>query len=719
MPWFFFELPDRAYRPWRNVWTPFLRRFTDERGRDLAETRRLHDEVRARHQASKWNNEQAVFDLCTAILHWAAAHCGPIDPALPLFQPLLDCQLDVLEREHELFAPPAVPWGSVDAAELVALKNLLRAKRRFHDDEARVIAEITAILGSVFAGLWGDLPRIGAGAAGFTVPLIGLVPDPRGTVARLMGTFLGDGVVRLDLFADLRERFYRNACDASGQVPGTEHAKPLVAADESDLPPPALVETYLRGTPYRDLFLTPVPFAIPRRARLEHWHLVGASGSGKTQCLQTIILDYLREDDPPALVVVDSHRGMLDKLERLALFDPAGGRLADRLVVLDPEDERPPALNMFDTATPRLAGYARTVREQVEAGVIDLYAYIFGALDAALTAKQGTAFSFVARLLLSMEGATVHSFRQLMEEDARTLEQSAFAAAIRRLDPTAQAFFERQFFTKAFADTRVQVARRLYDFLRVPAFDRIFAGRRNRIDWFDALQSGKIVLVNTAKGLLKGASPLFGRYAIAQVLAAAFERVAVPERERRDAFLIVDEAQTYFDERLEELLAEARKFRLGVLFAHQHMGQLVAAGLRAAVATNTSVKMCGGVSEHDARLLAPDMNTTAEVLRGTRKVDGQWGEFACHVRNVTPAAVTLRIPFGALEAEPRMSDRAHRRLRALNRARYGSVPVAEPAQPEAKAGPEPSPDDTIKLVAPRPRRPPAPDDDVDTSAARW
>ena len=99
-----------------------------------------------------------------------------------------------------------------------------------------------------------------------------------------------------------------------------------------------------------------------------------------------------------------------------------------------------------------------------------------------------------------------------------------------------------------------QIARRLYGVLQVPSFDRMFSAHDNKLDMFDAMQSGSIVLVNTSKALLKtDASALFGRYMIARVIAAAFERIAIPAQQRNPAFLIVDEAAEYFDESLETL----------------------------------------------------------------------------------------------------------------------------------------------------------------------
>jgi hypothetical protein len=170
---------------------------------------------------------------------------------------------------------------------------------------------------------------------------------------------------------------------------------------------------------------------------------------------------------------------------------------------------------------------------------------------------------------------------------------------------------------------------------------------------------------------------------IALTLNAAFERIAVRPSDRVPAYLIIDEAAEYFDGTLERLLAQARKFNLGVVFAHQHMDQL-SPTLRSAVAANTSIKMAGGVSDHDARLLAPDMRTSPEFISGARK-RSRSTEFACHVRNLTDRALKITVPFGALEDAPRMSAGAHDELRDRNRARYG-IAAALPAPASVDPG---------------------------------
>ena len=159
--------------------------------------------------------------------------------------------------------------------------------------------------------------------------------------------------------------------------------------------------------------------------------------------------------------------------------------------------------------------------------------------------------------------------------------------------------------------------------------------RRRRVDLFAALNSGSIVLVDTAKDFLKGSSAHFGRIFISLVLQAVLERAAIPEHKRKPAFLIVDEAAAYFDSNMDDLLTEARKYKLGCVFAHQFLDQATSSHLRSSLAANTSIKMASGVSTSDARALAPDLRTTPDFILSQPKL-----HFATHIRNVTPQAVS-------------------------------------------------------------------------------
>jgi hypothetical protein len=388
----------------------------------------------------------------------------------------------------------------------------------------------------------------------------------------------------------------------------------------------------------------------------------------------------LQKPDPPGLVIIDSQGDMIRKVSRLALF---AGPLAERLIIIDPRDvDYPPALNMFDVNLARIQAYCAADREQILNGVIEVYEYFFGSLlGAELTQKQALIFRYLARLMIHIPAATIRTMIELMDST------KPYEHIIATLPESTRMFFDKEFGDRSYTETKTQIKRRLYGIVENQTFERMFSAPKNRIDIPTALNDGKIVLVNTAKDFLKGGSSILGRYFIALTLQAALERAAIPENQRRPAFLYVDEAAEYFDDNIDNLLNQARKYRLGVVMAHQYLDQL-AGGLRASIAANTSIKLAGGVSDRDARSIAADMRTTPTFILEQRK-GAKETHFACYLRNVTPAALSLEVPFGTMEKEPVMSDGAYRSLLDCNRARVsGRRPAGSPASTEDR---EPAP----------------------------
>lgn len=279
----------------------------------------------------------------------------------------------------------------------------------------------------------------------------------------------------------------------------------------SDLSRHDLFHAYLAHTPYLRFFQTSIPFSIPHRAFRAHGAIFAPSDHGKTQLLQSIIASFLEEDDPPAMFIIDSQGAMLEHIQRLAVFSE---RLKDRLVVLDPPE---PALNFFQLG------------DTSDADTLELATYLFSAIDRELTAKQGTAVPYLLKLLRLIPNATLDTLREIMGEPMgkRGLDESNYKPLIEKLDPLAQAFFRNQFFDRAeMGATRKQVESRLFKILGNDAFRTMFSARESRFDAFEAMQSGKIVLIDTfykKVGTTEG-SALFGRFMIAQILRAAFQR---------------------------------------------------------------------------------------------------------------------------------------------------------------------------------------------------
>ena len=486
----------------------------------------------------------------------------------------------------------------------------------------------------------------------FTVPLsIPMTPDQ---VAELAAWFFVKDAREINLFEKIRDRINVN-------TNSTEEAKLTLT-----------FERCFGGTPMELFSAVNVSFDIPDSRMMEHCVIVAGAGTGKTQTLGALICSYLERDDPPAMVVIDSTGALVKKIQTLALFND---RLKERIVIIDPEHTPVPALNMFDTSNPRLQGYSDAMRAAIETEIVTLFNYIFTSAQNDLTSRQGTVFSYVVRLVLSIPNSNVHTLLTVLEENTKSLATSKFKSYIERLDPTTQDFFKNQYFDlKGFRD---QIAQRVYSLIQVPAFRDMFT-TTNKIDFYDELQNkGAIILVNTSEMLLKGdASPLFGRYIIARTMASAFERAAIPEERRRPTLLIIDECAPYVDDTFDKLLTRLRQFKLGVCAAFQHMEQ-VSEKLRSAIASNTSVKLAAGLGYADSRWLARDMETTPEFLKAQRRDSAdppQWTQLACYVRNFTPQAVSITVPFYALEKMPQMTPAEHRSLLERNRARVSSQP---------------------------------------------
>jgi len=92
------------------------------------------------------------------------------------------------------------------------------------------------------------------------------------------------------------------------------------------------------------------------------------------------------------------------------------------------------------------------------------------------------------------------------------------------------------------------------------------------------MDSGKIIMMNLSKGKMGDINAnLLGMMIVSQVRLAAFRRANLPEDERVDHFMYIDEFQNFVTPSIESILSEARKYRLGIVLAHQYIEQLKSA----------------------------------------------------------------------------------------------------------------------------------------------
>jgi hypothetical protein len=451
-----------------------------------------------------------------------------------------------------------------------------------------------------------------------------------------------------------------------------------------------VIDTYLRGTYLKDLFALRTPFAIPEERRFEHTHMVAGSGHGKTQTLQYFIAQDLEDvaRGDKSVVVIDSQGDLINTILKAKTLPP------DRIVLIDPEDiAYPVCLNLFSVGQDRLESYDPLERERLTNSIIELYDFVLGSLlSAGMTAKQSVVFRYVTRLMFHIPDATIHTLRDLMEPGGT----KKYKEHIAKLEGTPRRFFESEFDSKEFTNTRTQVLRRLYGVLENQTFERMFAHPQSKFDMFTELNAGKLILINTSKSLLKEqGTEIFGRFFIALIAQAAQERATLPGHDRLPVMVYIDEAQDYFDQNIGIILSQARKYKVGMVMAHQYLGQL-SNGLQEAFEANTSIKLAGGVSARDARALAGQMSVDADAILRAPK-----GTFATYIRGLTERAVPMSFPFFTLEQMPRATGEEIEDIRTRSRAAYaepwGQSKDAsdEPPEENLQPPPDPEPDDDL------------------------
>ncbi|MEU5554264.1 DUF87 domain-containing protein [Micromonospora sp. NPDC047793] len=314
-----------------------------------------------------------------------------------------------------------------------------------------------------------------------------------------------------------------------------------------------------------------------------HMHVIGSTGSGKTTLLVNMALDDIKAGR--GTVVIDPHGDLvLDILDRL----PAD--VGDRVVLFDPDQDNPPTLNPLEGEDPDL--------------VVDNLVSIFGNIFAKAWGPRMDDVMRVACLtLLRHNNVTLQHIPPLLNSP-----QFRSAMTVDLDDPAGLSGFW-QWYDSLNDSLRSQVIgpvlARLRSFLLRDFVKRTMRYPKSSFDMGKVLDGG-VLLVRIPKGVLgEDTSRLLGSLVLAQVWQAATARAATAPDRRHDATLIIDEAQNFLTlaNSLDTMLAEARKYRLSLVLAHQDLAQFPR-DLLAAASANARNKVYFTVAPEDAKVLS-------------------------------------------------------------------------------------------------------------------
>jgi hypothetical protein len=350
-----------------------------------------------------------------------------------------------------------------------------------------------------------------------------------------------------------------------GLATGASHLPGLAMTTSRQLPPsPSLPSrgTVLGISNYPGL--TDRRLALSTRDRLTHTWIAGPTGTGKSTLLANLIIQDMQAGS--GLVVIDARGDLVpDILDRV----PENRR--DDLIVVDPSaTTRPVGFNVLATAA------NEQDRERAVDHVLhifqDLYRSSWGPRTAdvlraglltlvSTKALDGSAFT----LCELPELLTNRPFRRFVVDQPGV--QGALLAFWQWYDGLSEA---------ARAEVIGPVLNKLRAFvLKTPL--RLLLGQSQGLDLTDVFNQRRIVLVPLSKGTLGSeTAQLVGSLLVASVWQATLGRVRVAPAQRRPVWLYADEFQetVRLPIDLADMLAQARGLGLGLILAHQHLGQL-------------------------------------------------------------------------------------------------------------------------------------------------
>jgi CxxC-x17-CxxC domain-containing protein len=334
-------------------------------------------------------------------------------------------------------------------------------------------------------------------------------------------------------------------------------------------------------------------------------YIIGKTGMGKTTMLENLIISDIRAGR--GVGVVDPHG---DLAEKILDFIPAN-RVND-VIYFNPADlDWPIAFNILEAIDPKY-------KHLVASGMMSVFKKIWQDL---WSARMEYILNNTILALLDYPGTTMLGInRMLADRDYRK------KILTKVKDPVVKAFWVDEFakYNERFATEAIApIQNKVGQFLSTSIIRNIVGQVKSTIDMREIMDGQKIFIMNLAKGRIgEDASALLGGMLVTRLQLAAMGRVDIPESERKDFYLYVDEFQNFATLSFANILSEARKYRLNLILAHQYIEQLdeeVAAAVFGNVGTIVSFR----VGAADAEILEKEFTPTftAEDLVNLTKYD--------------------------------------------------------------------------------------------------
>ncbi len=342
-----------------------------------------------------------------------------------------------------------------------------------------------------------------------------------------------------------------------------------------------------------------VKFGIKKGDRQRHIYVIGKTGMGKTTLLENIVMQDIANGH--GVAYIDPHGDTAEKLIRAI----PSNRIND-VVYFNPADtENPIAFNILEAVD-------EDKKHLVASGMMGVFKKIWPDV---WSARMEYILNNAILALLDYPGSTMMGVNRMMSD--KKYRQRVYEKI---KDPVVKGFWLDEFETwedRFRKEAVAAIQNKVGQFLSSSLIRNIVGQTKSTINMRDIMDNNKILIVNLSKGKIgEDAMRLLGGMIVTKIQLAAMERVDIPEEERKDFYLTVDEFQNFVTESFANILSEARKYRLNLLVAHQYINQLVFEGnstVRDAIFGNVGTIISFRVGAEDAEFLEKEFQPVFEA----------------------------------------------------------------------------------------------------------
>jgi CxxC-x17-CxxC domain-containing protein len=347
-------------------------------------------------------------------------------------------------------------------------------------------------------------------------------------------------------------------------------------------------------------------FGIKVDDRRRHIYIIGKTGMGKTELLKNMVIQDIQNGN--GIGFVDPHG---EASEEILKFIPEE-RIKD-VVYFNPSDiDHPLAFNIMEDVEPEY-------RHLIASGLMGVFKKIWPDV---WSSRMEYILNNAVLALLEIPGSTLLGVNRLLSDPewrAEIIEKVK--------DPVVRTFWVKEFsrYSQRYeTEATAAIQNKIGQFISSPLIRNIIGQPKSTIDMRKVMDERKIIIMNLSKGRIgEDSSRLLGALLVTKLQLAAMSRVDIPEKDRADFILYIDEFQNFSTDSFATILSEARKYRLSLVLAHQYVAQMEEK-VRDAVFGNVGTMIVFRVGAEDGEFLetefSPEFTTHDLVNLGKKNI---------------------------------------------------------------------------------------------------